>query len=111
MQNSFKIILYIDSNKNRHSERLAKEFKELGLVKSTSRFTSDPSPNIFITERHQIDAVWSSLNMIPSTSSITLFHFSIGDHRIIIIDFPIEFMIGDEFVLMAKLSMRRLISI
>ena len=57
MQNSFEIILCIDGNKNMHSGRLAKEFKKLGLVESTSRFTSGPPPNTFIIGRHQIDTV------------------------------------------------------
>ena len=57
MQNGFEIILCIDGNENIYSRRLAKEFKELGLVESTSRFTSDPPLNTFIIGRHQIDTV------------------------------------------------------
>ena len=48
--------------------------------------------------------------MIPYTSSITPFYFEVGDHRVIIIDFPMKLLTGDEFVLMAKSKIKRIIS-
>ena len=48
--------------------------------------------------------------MILSTSSIAPFYFRVGHHRVIIVNFLIELIIEDEFVLMAKPSIRKLIS-
>ena len=52
IQNSFEIILCIDSNENIHSRRLAKEFRKLDLVELTSRFTLDSPLNTYIIGRY-----------------------------------------------------------
>ena len=47
--------------------------------------------------------------MIPNALSIAPFHFEVVDYRTFIVDFPMNLITGDEFVLIAKLSIRRLI--
>ena len=49
--------------------------------------------------------------MTPSASSITPFYFGVEDYRAIIVNFLMELITGDEFVLITKSSMRRLLSI
>ena len=43
----------------------------------------------------QIDEIWITPNVIPSSLSILLYYFSIGDHRCFIVDFPMEYFIGE----------------
>ena len=48
--------------------------------------------------------------MHPSIASIILLNFEIGDHKAFIVNFLIKEILGDEFVSMSKVDMRRLIS-
>ena len=82
--------------------RIARLLKSIGLIKTTSLFTSKTAPNAFIKGRFQIDAVWSTPNLAPSSSSIALFSFGVRDHRAFIVDFQLESILGDDFISMAK---------
>ena len=84
-------------------------FKEIKLIESTFFFHSGAPPATFVEGRHQIDGVQSSPRLRPYTTSITLFHLGVGDHRIFIIDFSKELTMGEGFVPICKPSMRRLI--
>jgi len=64
----------------------------------------------FHEERYQIDAVWVSPLLKPCTSSIAPFYLEAGNHIIFIVDFPIELVMGDRFILICRPSIRRLIS-
>ena len=92
------------------NSRIAKMFKEIRLIESTSFFYSGAPPTTFIEGRNQIDRVWSSLRSRLYTTSIALFHLDVGDHRIFIVNFPKELIIGEGFVPIYKPSIRRLIS-
>ena len=59
----------------------------------------------------QIDAIWILANLEVKATSICPYIFSIGDYRVIIIDFSMKLIIEDEFILIVKSSIRRLISI
>ena len=89
---------------------LARVFQSLGLLEIIEIFYQSVEQPTFHEERHQIDKVWVSPLLKPYTSSIALFYLGIGDYRIFIIDFPIELVIGDRFILICRPSMRRLIS-
>ena len=48
--------------------------------------------------------------MYPRAASIAPFYLGVGDHRIFVVDFPKDFIIGEGFVPLCKPSMRRLVS-
>ena len=73
-------------------------------------FYQGPEQPTFHEGRHQIDSVSVSPNLRPCTSSMALFYMGAGDHRIFVFDFPIDIVMGSRFILICKLSMRRLIS-
>ena len=84
--------------------------KSIGLIEITSLFTLENLPNTFITGRFQINAVWLTPNLGPYASSIAPFFFGIRDHKVFIVDFQLESILKDEFVLITKSDMRPLIS-
>ena len=54
--------------------------------------------------------MWVTLNLVPYSISITLFYFEVGNHRVFIVDFLYEVLLGNEFVPIVKPNIRRLIS-
>ena len=54
--------------------------------------------------------MWVSLSLWLYASSMALFYLGTGDHRVFIIDFPMEYIMRSRFVPMCHPSMRRLIS-
>ena len=48
--------------------------------------------------------------MCPRATSIAPFHLGVGDHRIFVVDFPKDLIMGEDFILLCKQSMRRLVS-
>ena len=48
--------------------------------------------------------------MCPRSASIAPFHLREGDHRIFVVGFPKELIVGDDFIPLCKPSVRRLIS-
>ena len=48
--------------------------------------------------------------MYPRAASIAPFHLGVEDHRIFVVDFPKDLIMGEGFVPLCKLSMRRLVS-
>ena len=89
--------------------KLVRSFKQLGLLETTDLFYQGPEQPTFYKGRHQINAVWISPSLRPCASSMALFYLGAGDHRVFIVDFPMEYIIGSRFVLMCYSSMRRLI--
>ena len=70
----------------------------IGLVLST-----------FIIGSTQINMVWVSPNIAPVALSIMPFYFRAGDHRVFLINFTLELLEEDEFILIVKPAMRQLI--
>ena len=90
--------------------KLQKLLEETGLIKLSALFFNNPLLLSYIIESTQIDAIWISPNLKPSKLSILPYYFGIGDHRVIIADFPIKYFIGEGFVPIMKSEMRRLTS-
>ena len=84
--------------------------KSISLIETISLFILENLPNTFITRRFQINTVWSTPNLAPCASSIAPFLFRVRDHRVFIVDFKLESILGDEFILIAKPDIYRLIS-
>ena len=110
IQQGFEIILSIDANEIMQCGRTATLLKSIGLIETTSLFTSKTPPNTFTTRRFKIDAAWTTPNLAPSSSIIAPFSFGVGYHRVFIVDFQVESILGDEIIPMAKPDTRRLIS-
>ena len=104
------MIVCLDANEHMKVGRLARVFRLLGLLETMEMFYQGPEQPIFHEERHQIDAVWVSPNLRPCASSMAPFYMGAGDHRIFVVDFSIDMVMGSRFILICKLSMRRLIS-
>ena len=90
--------------------QIHKQLTSLGLIEMSKLFSNKPPPATYFRDRHQIDAVWVTPNINPTTVSITPFYFGAGNHRLFILDFQLETILGSEFIPMYKVDMRRLIS-
>ena len=73
-------------------------------------FYQDVEQPTFYKGRYQIDTVWVSPFLRSCAFSIAPFYLGVGNYRIFIIDFPMELVMGDRFILICRPSMRRLIS-
>ena len=110
MQASFGMIMSIDSNENMRTGQIHKQLTSLGLIETSKLFSNKPLPAIYFRGRHQIDAVWVIPNINPTIVSITPFYFRAGNHRLFVLDFQLETILGSEFIPICKVDIKRLIS-
>ena len=89
-------------NENMRIGKLQCQLSTLRLIKILSQFSNLPLEASLISGSAQIDAVWTTPNLIPSKFSILPHYFGIRDHRIIIADLQIEYFIGKGFIPIAK---------
>ena len=95
-------------NKDITLGRLHKRFKLLGLIKSFQSISDKKPSASFAEESKKLDTVWVSPSLCPKAISISPFLFSVGDHRVIIVDFDIDLILGSGFIPICPIQMRRL---
>ena len=108
LSDEFNIILSIDANENIRDRKLQQAFNSLGLIETTSLFSNEPLLAFHVIGSKQICGVWVSPNILPSTTLILPHYFDIGDHRYLVLDFPIELFLGDRFIPIYKSEVWRL---
>ena len=89
---------------------LARLFRSLDLLETTDLFYQGPQHPTFYEGRYQIDATWVSPSLRTSASIMAPFYFGAGDHRVLVVDFPMEYVMCSRFIPMCRLLMIRLIS-
>ena len=92
------------------SDKIASKFKSLSLIKTMGLFASELSPRMHVKGRFQREHMRASPNIAPSASSVTPRHFGLLDYRAFIVEFLSNILLGDGFVSLMKLSMKRIIS-
>ena len=88
--------------------KLQKLLKSKGLIETSALFSTEPPLPSYISGSAQIDAIWTTPNLKPKSLSILPHYFGIRDHRVIIVDFPMAYFMGDRFISIVRSKMRRL---
>ena len=96
-----------EDSRNSHLQRL---LESMGLIESSSQFSTDPPLPSHISGSKQIDGLWVTPNLLPSRASILPHYFGVEDHRAFILDFPSNLFLGEGFIPTARIEMRRLTS-
>ena len=78
-------MLEIDVNEHMSIRNVSRMFRSLGLVESITAATANNPPVSYLNVSRQADGVWASSDLSISAASFCPRHFSIGDHRIIIV--------------------------
>ena len=107
MSQSDGIILRVDVNEDSANSPLQRRLSSLGLIESSSKFTTKPMPSHFSGSK-QIDGIWVTPNLTPSSISVLLHYFSVGDHRCFIADFSKDLFFGEGTIPIVKAEMHRL---
>ena len=77
----FDIILTVDRNEHMVKGKLAQRLKALGLKEAyCEKFDLHGGPASFSRGQHQIDGVWYSSNIVPTSVSLCPFEFGTGDY-------------------------------
>ena len=82
--------------------------QNIGLVELSQIFLNNLLVASHILGSQQIDTIWSTPNINLSSLSILPYYFAVGDYRYFVIDFPIDYFIGDGFIPIICPEMRRL---
>ena len=90
--------------------KLRRSFSKLGPIEMSQLFSSTLALATYFRGRYQIDTVWVTPNIIPSVASIVLLNFGVGNYRVFVIDFLTELILGNKFMLIYKVEMKRLIT-
>ena len=105
-----EVILSVDANENDVKGQLAKQLQKLGLAElCCTKFNLEGGPASYFEGRHQIDGVWYNRKIIPTTATLCLFHFGVGDHRAYIVDFQMISALGELSVPLHVVNKRMLI--
>jgi hypothetical protein len=103
-----RTILAADINEHAVNWKLVKELKRIGMLDAYFRKFNLPGLASYITGSALIDGVWITGNVTLTAVSILAQKFSMGDHRVILMDFNFD-QIVERRVRICTLQMRRLI--
>ena len=109
MRSGFRIVLSLDANKNMRLGEIQRVFNNFGLLEASYLFSNQTLSATFYKDHNQIDTVWVSPNIRLISVAITLINFDIRNYRAFIIDFLAIIILGDSFVPLSWVDMRRLI--
>ena len=70
--------------------------RSLGLVDTITTVTCNALPASHVNESKKIDSVWVSSEMPISSASFCPHHFTVGDHRVIMVDFDKNTILGSD---------------
>ena len=65
------------------------------MVKAVWERTECDRPASWFKRSAQIEGVWMTLEIYVDIARFLFFFFGVGDHRAIIVDFPLENIIGE----------------
>ena len=90
--------------------KLASMFKSIGLIETITHFTCNTSPASHVNKSKQINGVWVSSDLAISKASFCPHHLDVGDHRVIMVCFEKNILLGSDYLPTAPIPMRRLAS-
>jgi hypothetical protein len=92
-----RIILFMDHNKHVYDGTLGKALSNregLHLQEVILKQTGIPTGATFFRGSHPIDGLWTSDDLNISNACVMPFGYGVGDHRVFILDIPLESLIG-----------------
>lgn len=110
ISSGFEVILTVDSNEHIVKGKLAQQLRLIGLKEAyCAKSNSDGSPTLHFRDRHQIDGVWCTSNIVPAAISLYPFNFGAGDHHAYAVNFDLHNILGKLAMPLCTLNKRRLI--
>ena len=88
-------VKYPFSYRNQNLQKYITKFQKVG---PTSHFRGS----------QQIDGIWYTRNIVPTSTSMCPFHFCVGDNRAYVIDFQMKTVLGDLDIPLCSTKKRRL---
>ena len=98
----YSIITCADINENIYKGKLQWLFKSKGLIEISHLFSTETLWPLYITGSNQINSIWITANLRPSSISILPHYFYIEDYQYFVVDFLINYFIGDGFLNIIK---------
>jgi hypothetical protein len=106
-----KIILFMDHNEHVINGPLGKELGDrngLDLQEAIVQHTGTSPGATFFRGSKPIDGIWVSNNLDISNASVMPFGYGVGNHRVFVLNIPLESLIGMDPVKIVQLVGRRL---
>jgi hypothetical protein len=100
----------MDHNEHVINRLLGRELaskEELDLREAIVQHTGTSPEATFFHGSRPINGMWVSSNLKISNACVMPFGYSIGDHRVFILDIPIESLVGIDLVKIVRLAGRR----
>ena len=95
IESGLQVILTMDTNEHMVTGKLDRQLQKLGLVEAYSDKFKSLGPASCFRGRHQVDGVWCTRGIVPTSVSTCPFNFGAGDHIVYEVDFQVKIIVGD----------------
>ena len=103
-----RVIVMLDANENLARGHLSRAFRSMGLRDLVHERTQTAGPATWFRGRHQIDGVFATAGVECHGARFLPFWAGIGDHRAIVVDIPLQSLIGEQLLKIVRPPARRL---
>ena len=104
-----RLILMMDANENLANGPLSNALKaDLDMRDLVETRTGKGGPATWFRGRHQIDGAFATSDIDCTGARFLPFWYGIGDHRAVVIDIPMQSLIGEQLLRVARPPARRL---
>ena len=106
-----RLIVCLDANEDIYLESIGRELSNLtglGLQEVVSQFTGKRLGATFFRGSKPIDGVWATGDLEVVNACVMPVGYGVGDHRLFVVDFTIESMVGDTPQRICRPGLRRL---
>ena len=80
-------MLSLDANEHMGIGKLVRTCRSLGLISTVKTIASNTHPTSHVNGSKQIDSTWTYSDLSISAYSFCPRHFSVGDHRVMMVAF------------------------
>ncbi len=98
-QDGYKLIVCLDANEDIYCKSIGKALTDingLAMKEVVDDFTHQRVGATFFRGSKPIDGVWATSDILVSNACIMLTGYGIGDHRLFVIDFCVQDIIGSQ---------------
>ncbi len=111
LQEGDRLIVYMDANKDIHKKSIGKSLTSregLNMVEVVGEFTGRRIGATFFRGSKPIDGIWVTPDLVVTHACVMPAGFGVGDHRMFVVDFQEESLIGKAPLRVKRFTSHRL---
>ena len=103
-----RVVLMLDANEDLNGGPLSRALDAIDMRDAVRARTGTPGPATWFRGRNQIDGAFATQNVDCCGARFLPFWAGIGDHRAVVIDIPLQSLVGEQLLKVVRPPARRL---